>query len=71
MQNLRFAFGQIVDPGGCVGRRSGAELHEIGDQPPGHAGGDERVAASHDSNGGDQLIGRGVLQEEPRRAGAQ
>jgi len=53
--------------GGCgLGWRG-----EVGDEPPGHRGGEQGVAGGHHPDRVYQLGGGGVLEQEAARAGAQ
>ena len=44
---------------------------EVGDQPPGHRGGEQGVTGGHDADRVDQFGGGGVLEQEAAGAGPQ
>ena len=47
------------------------ERHELVDEPSGRAGRQDGFAAGHGANRGEELRGRGVLEQEATGAGAQ
>jgi signal transduction histidine kinase len=68
-KDLEFARSEFLQ---CGRRRAGwRRACELLDQPFGDGGSDQRVARSHDPDGGDQLLGKDVLEEESTRSGAE
>jgi len=69
-QHLQFPRGQI----GQAGVRddlAGLVRGEPFDQPAGDGRGEQRVAGANRAHRGDELLGRGVLEQEPARPGGQ
>ena len=70
-EDLRLALGQVAYA--LLERGAGpvVQAGELGDQPPGDAGRQQRVAGRHHPYRLGQLVRRRVLEEEPGRARAQ
>ena len=71
LEHLAFAVGQRRE--NVAGRRSGGARPsgELGDQPAGDGGGEQRLARGDDRDGVEQLFRRGVFQHEPAGAAAE
>lgn len=68
-EHLRFLVGELAGqacPGRCLGLPG-----ELSDELPGDAGGQQRVAGRDDADRGEQVAGRGVLEQEAAGSGAQ
>ncbi len=65
-----FPVGQLAEQGvlALLPARIGQQGRELVDQPPGRGGSQDRVARGDRADGGEQLGGRGVLEQEPAGA---
>src|SRR5262245_4067038 len=68
-----FPVGELAEQGIAVGLLAGAgeQGDELVDEPPGRGGGEDRLAAGHGADGGQQFSGRGVFEEESAGAGLE
>src|SRR5262249_25485584 len=68
-----FPVGEPAEHGMPAGLLAGAgeQGDELGEEPPGRGGGQDRLAAGHGADGGQQVRGRGVFEEEPAGAGLE
>ncbi len=65
-QHLALALGELLEPGRRTARRRAVgPADEVGDEPAGDRRRQERLAGGDDPHGGDQLLGRRVLEQEP------
>src|SRR5262249_42623482 len=67
----RFPVGELAERGVGAGLLAGAgeQGDELVEEPPGRGGGEDRLAAGHGADGGQQVRGRGVFEEESAGAG--
>ena len=70
-EDLPFAVGQPGQRVAVRGWRGGRRAGELGDEAAGDGRGDEPVARRDDADRGDQVVGFGVLEQEPARARPQ
>src|SRR5215471_7058898 len=68
-----FPAGEPAEQGIAVGLLAGVgeQVDELVDEPPGRGGGEDRLAAGHGADGGQQFSRRGVLEEESAGAGLE
>ncbi len=69
-QDLALALGEAGEPGLAGQVRHGLACHAV-DDPPGDRGREQAVAVGDRVDGGDEVLGTGPLEQEPRRAGPQ
>ena len=69
-QHLGLPLGECAS-GGREPRAGGRPAGEVGDQPPGHRGGEQGVAGGHHADRVYQFGGGGVLEQEAAGAGPQ
>ena len=70
-QDVVLALGQLVDPRPRRRRGRGTWSAERVEDPRRHLGVEPGRAAGHGPGGGDQVVGRGVLEDEAGRAGVE
>jgi hypothetical protein len=69
--SLVLALGQQVEIVGGPGYRGGKPPRDLVEELTGHRGREHRVSGRHGSYRGDDLLGRGVLEEKAAGAGTQ